>query len=46
MHNPLETYLSEVAAQLKPLPTKRRSEELREMRQHLLNAVTVNRELG
>ena len=46
MHSQLETYLSEVAAQLSPLPSKRRNEELREMRAHLENAVTVNRELG
>ena len=42
----LEAYLEQVAAHLSALPTKRRNEELREMRQHLLNAVTVNRELG
>jgi hypothetical protein len=46
MHSLLEQYLSEVAVQLKPLPPKRRDEELREMRQHLLNAVTVNLEQG
>lgn len=46
MHRPLEAYLEQVAAHLSALPTKRRNEELREMRQHLLNAVTVNRELG
>ncbi len=46
MHSLLETYLSDVAAQLGPLPTKRRNEELREMRAHLENAVIVNRELG
>ena len=46
MHSLLETYLSEVAAQLQPLPAKRRNEELREMRVHLENAVSVDRELG
>lgn len=46
MHSLLEDYLSEVAAQLGPLPVKRRNEELREMRAHLENAVIVSRELG
>lgn len=46
MHSPLDTYLEQVAAHLFALPPKRREEELREMRQHLLNAVTVNREAG
>lgn len=46
MHTLLEVYLEQVAAHLSALPPKRRNEELREMRQHLLNAVTVNRELG
>ena len=46
MPSRLEAYLEQVAAQLSALPTKRRTEELREMRQHLLNAVTVNQELG
>ena len=46
MHTSLEAYLEQVAAQLSALPAKRRNEELREMRQHLLNAVTVNQELG
>ena len=46
MHNTLETYLSELTTHLHAMPLKRRAEELREMRQHLLNAVTVNRELG
>ena len=46
MHSLLETYLSEVAAHLGALPPSRRSEELREMRTHLENAVIVNRELG
>ena len=35
MHSRLEAYLSEVSAQLGPLPGKRREEELREMRGHL-----------
>ena len=46
MSSLLDVYLDEVAAQLDALPVKRRSEELHEMRQHLLNAVTVNRERG
>ncbi len=46
MHTLLEAYLEQVAAHLSALPTKRRNEELREIRQHLLNAVTVNQELG
>ena len=46
MHSLLEAYLQQVAAHLSALPVKRRNEELHEMRQHLLNAVTVNQELG
>ena len=46
MSSLLDVYLDEVAAQLDALPMKRRTEELREIRQHLLNAVTVNEELG
>ena len=46
MHSLLETYLSEVEATLSALPTKRRAEELREMRTHLENAVIVNQEMG
>ena len=46
MSSLLDIYLDEVAAQLDALPVKRRSEELREIRQHLRNAVTVNRERG
>jgi len=46
MHTLLENYLAEVAAHLSVLPTKRRNEELREMRAHLENAVIVSRELG
>ena len=46
MHSLLENYLSEVAAHLNALPVKRRTEELREMRAHLENAVMVNREMG
>jgi uncharacterized membrane protein len=46
MHSLLESYLSEVAAQLSALPAKQRNEELREMRAHLENAVFVSRELG
>ncbi len=46
MHSLLEAYLSEVTMHLGALPAKRRSEELREMRAHLENAVIVSRELG
>ena len=46
MHSLLESYLAEVQAQLGALPATRREEELREMRQHLLNATIVNRERG
>ncbi|MDQ2800076.1 MAG: permease prefix domain 1-containing protein [Armatimonadota bacterium] len=46
MHSLLENYLAEVAAQISALPSKQCSEELREMRTHLENAVLVNRELG
>lgn len=46
MHTLLEAYLSEVARHLSPLPFKRRAEELREMRAHLENAVTVSRQQG
>jgi len=46
MHTLLENYLAEVAAHLSVLPTKQRTEELREMRAHLENAVVVSRELG
>jgi len=46
MHSQLESYLSEVAAHLSALPAKQRSEEMREMRAHLENAVIVSRELG
>ena len=46
MHSQLEQYLAEVASRLTPLPIARRNEELQEMRQHLQNAVIVNRELG
>lgn len=46
MHKLIEQYLSEVAAKLGPMPTKQRTEELREMRLHLENAVIVSRELG
>lgn len=46
MHKCLEEYLAAVAGQLGPLPVARRNEELREIRQHLANAVFINRELG
>jgi hypothetical protein len=46
MHNLLENYLSELTAQLGPLPMKRRVEELREMRAHLESAVAGYRAQG
>ncbi len=46
MHSLLENYLAEVRARLTALPAERREEEMREMRQHLLNAAEANRELG
>jgi uncharacterized membrane protein len=46
MHDLLEQYLEEVASQLKSLPAKRREEELREIREHLLTAIIVNQETG
>ena len=46
MHTLLENVLVEVAAHLGTLPPRRRADELREMRTHLENAVTVNLELG
>lgn len=46
MHNRLEDYLEEVTKQLGSLPAERRDEELREMRQHLQEAVANSREQG
>ena len=46
MHRLLEEYLDQVATQLRTLPVKRRNEELREMRQHLLSTVEAHLELG
>ena len=46
MHSLLDGYLEQVAACLSALPAKRRADELREIRQHLQNAVTANRERG
>lgn len=46
MHSLLENYLAEVRAKLSALPLKRREEEMREMRQHLLSAMEANRDLG
>ena len=46
MHSLLENYLAEVRAKLGALPMKRREEEMREMRQHLVNSTAVNQELG
>lgn len=46
MHSLLEDYLMEIAKHLTVLPPAQRVEELREMRQHLLNAVVVSQEEG
>jgi len=46
MHSLLETYLSEVAAQLSALPAKKCNEELREMRAHLENVFAAYRQQG
>ena len=46
MHSLLESYLSELAAQLQALPQARRAEELREMRTHLESAQTEYRAQG
>ena len=46
MHKQLEDYLNEVAKSLGSLPPARRNEEMREIRQHLLNAVVIGKEQG
>lgn len=46
MHKQLENYLDEVAKSLGSLPAARLYEEIREMRQHLLNAVVIGKEQG
>lgn len=46
MHSLLDTYLKEVAGHLAGLPTARRTEEIREVRTHLENAVIVGQEMG
>ncbi len=46
MHKQLEDYLNEVAKSLGSLPPARRDEELSEIRQHLLSAVTASKEAG
>ncbi len=46
MHILLEVYLKDMAAHLSALPPKRRTDELREVRTHLENAVIVGRERG
>lgn len=46
MHSRLETYLTEVANHLGPLPLARREEELMEMRRHLEDAVSAYQEAG
>ncbi len=46
MHGLIEGFLDQVAWGLGPLPVERRQDEIKEMRQHLLNAVLVNRQMG
>jgi uncharacterized membrane protein len=46
MHHSLEDFLVEVSARLTALPPARRDDELKEMRQHLLNAMRANQEEG
>jgi hypothetical protein len=46
MHEQLEAYLAEVAKQLASIPKPRRDEELKEIRQHLLSAVSAHQESG
>ncbi len=46
MHSLLEEYLAEVERNLAPLPSARRNDELRELREHLLYAVAASRQQG
>lgn len=46
MHSLLEEYLANVATQMHPLPQEWRDEELRELREHLQNAIAARREQG
>lgn len=46
MHSLLEDFFNQVAQGLDPLPVERRNDEIEEIRQHLLNAIMVNREMG
>lgn len=46
MHSLLESYLSEVAAHLSPLPMERSREETREMRAHLESVYAAHRQQG
>lgn len=46
MHGLIEGFLDQVARGLGSLPVERRQDEIKEMRQHLLNAVLVNRQMG
>ena len=46
MHKQLEDYLAQVTRQIGSIPKPRRDEELKEMRAHLVSAVTANQELG
>lgn len=45
MQQRLEEYLSQVEHELRTVPAPQRDEELREMRQHLVDNVTVNQEI-
>ena len=46
MHKQVENYLAEVERHCVSLPKPKRDDELKEMRQHLLNAVSVHQESG
>jgi hypothetical protein len=46
MHKQLKDYLAQVEKVLSPLPAARREAEMKEMRQHLLNAVEVSQREG
>ena len=45
MQQRLEEYLSQVESELRTVPATQRDDELREMRQHLIDNVTVNQEI-
>jgi hypothetical protein len=46
MHSLLETYLTRLESNLKPLPKNRRADEVREMRSHLMSAFERHKESG